>query len=741
MSPFPSVWCRLAALVLTGAVAWRAQAAGAAEKPAALTVDYPLDDAVFPPGFPPPTFLWHDAAPAASRWRVEVRLADGSRPGPVATLGDAPAPASETDPKDLSEAARAYQPTPYQKSARRWQPAADLWAAIQRGSVQAPATVTLVGLDRDRAVSEGRVAIRTSADPVGAPVFYRDLPLPFIHAFRNAHLIRWRLGDVTSGAPPPTLLKDMKVCGNCHSFTPDGRTLAMDVDYGNDKGSYVITSIARETVLTKDKIITWTDYRREDKELTFGLLSQISPDGRYAISTVKDRSVFSPVNDLYYSQRFFPVKGILVVYDRQTRTFSPLPGADDPRYVQSNPTWSPDGQTVLFARNDAHELKHLKDPTAALITPEEVSEFFEGGRKFRYDICRVPFHGGKGGQATPLRGASGNGRSNYFPKFSPNAKWIVFCQADTFMLLQPDSLLYLVPAEGGEPRKMRCNLPGTMNSWHSWSPNGRWLVFASKANGPYTQLWLTHVDAEGNDAPPVLLERFTAPDRAANIPEFVNVAPERFARIREEFADYYTHFRLGLDRERLFDHAAAIEEFRLALAEKPDYLDARYLVASCLARIGREAEAIAEAREVLRRSSGHAAAQRLLGGLLSRRGQFKEALELLETVLKARPDDLVTANNLAWILATCPDPAFRDGRRAVELAERVCKATNHLVAIMLDSLAAAYAEVGRFPDAVAMARRALAMASRDPKAPTRELELRIKLYQMGKPYRPPVAGR
>jgi len=707
-----------------------------------LTIDYPLNEAVFPPGFPPPTFLWHDSTTVANTWLIDASLGDGGGHIYVLTEGAAGAPAPETAPEDLPKAARDYKPTPYQRSARRWQPRADVWAALRRGSVKGAATVTVLGFDRKRParpLSRGVVALRASADPVGAPIFYRDVALPFNHAFKNPHLIRWRLGDVASGEPPPTLLKDMKVCGNCHSFTPDGKTLAMDVDYGNDKGSYVITAVGRETVLSKDKVITWSDYRREDNELTFGLLSQISPDGRYVISTVKDRSVFFAVPELYYSQRFFPIKGILVVYDRQTRQFFPLPGADDPRYVQSNPVWSPDGRTILFARSEAYELKSLKDPSAAVIKREEALEFFEGRKKFRYDLYSIPFNAGKGGRAEPLPGASGNGRSNYFPRFSPDGKWIVFCQADSFMLLRPDSTLYILPATGGQPRTMRCNLPGKMNSWHSWSPNGRWLVFASKANGPYTQLWLAHVDAQGNDAPPVLLEWFTAPDRAANIPEFVNVAPEQFVRIRQEFADYYTHFRIGLSHERQFQHAEAIEEFRKVLQEKPDHLEATYLIGSCLARMGREKEAVPYVRKVLQLDPDYAAAHRLLGSLLSRRGRYREAIRHLRIVLKAKPKDLVTANNLAWVLATCPDATYRDGRRAVELAEQACRATGYGVPIMLDSLAAAYAEVGRFRSAIKTAKRALAVLRRNPKAPTRELEFRLKLYRAGKPYRQAVA--
>ncbi len=71
---------------------------------------------------------------------------------------------------------------------------------------------------------------------------------------------------------------------------------------------------------------------------------------------------------------------------------------------------------------------------------------------------------------------------------------------------------------------MRCNNINNMNSWHSFSPNGKWLVFSSKANSPYTQLCLTHIDQQGIDSPSVLLENFITDKLAANIPEFVNIS-------------------------------------------------------------------------------------------------------------------------------------------------------------------------------------------------------------------------
>ncbi|MCP4677769.1 MAG: tetratricopeptide repeat protein [Deltaproteobacteria bacterium] len=71
------------------------------------------------------------------------------------------------------------------------------------------------------------------------------------------------------------------------------------------------------------------------------------------VSTVKDLSVFMPKPDLAFSQLFFPVKGILAVYDRVEGDFFALPGADDNRYVQSNPVWSPDGKNIVFIRAKA----------------------------------------------------------------------------------------------------------------------------------------------------------------------------------------------------------------------------------------------------------------------------------------------------------------------------------------------------------------------------------------------------
>ncbi len=218
-------------------------------------------------------------------------------------------------------------------------------------------------------------------------------------------------------------------------------------------------------------------------------------------------------------------------------------GRTTPSLVQSNATWSPDGKYIVFAATEAYSLtKRGSDPGTVLLSPADCREFLEEGKPFKFNLYRIPFNGGRGGKAEPIAGASFNGKSNFFPKYSPDGKWIVFCRAENYMLLQPDSELFIIPAEGGEARRLRANTK-RMNSWHSFSPNGKWLVFSGKPDSPYTRLYLTHIDEHGESTPAVVLDHLTAPDRAANIPEFVNVAPSAIGHIREQFIDDVSYAR------------------------------------------------------------------------------------------------------------------------------------------------------------------------------------------------------
>jgi Tol biopolymer transport system component len=253
-----------------------------------------------------------------------------------------------------------------------------------------------------------------------------------------------------------------------------------------------------------------------------GLFARLSPEGRYIAGTVSETSVFVQMSDVYFSQLFFPATGQLAVFDTQTKKIDLLPGAAREDMVQTGPGWSPDGRSIAFSAAPVEPALIGKVLDKTVYNESSNQNIFQLNKKYpvKFDIYTLPFNQGKGGTARPLEGASNNGFSNYFPRYSPDGKWIVYTRSPTGLVLQPYSKLYIVPATGGRARELESNQP-VMNSWHSWSPNSKWLVFTSKANSPFTELYLTHINNKGNASPAIRLFRFSSNDLAAMVPEFI----------------------------------------------------------------------------------------------------------------------------------------------------------------------------------------------------------------------------
>src|ERR1035438_5577863 len=310
----------------------------------------------------------------------------------------------------------------------------------------------------------------------------------------------------------------------------------MDIDGpANDKGLYALVPVERQMSIQKNNMVHWNMDGRVGK-VRVGFMSQVSPDGQYVISTFAGPSVtlldsYYVTNFLDYRflQVFYPTRGILEWYSRATGLRQPLPGADDPHFVQTDGVWSPDGKYIVFARAEARDPRVPgQKPALRANDPNETT--------IQYDLYRIPFNNGKGGAPERIVGASQNGMSNNFPKISPDGRWVVFVQCHNGQLMRPDSQLFIVPFVGGAARRMRANTR-LMNSWHSFSPNGHWMVFSSKARSPFTQMYLTHLDADGNDSPAILIDNATASNRAVNLPEFVNINPDGIQEIQVHIVD------------------------------------------------------------------------------------------------------------------------------------------------------------------------------------------------------------
>jgi tetratricopeptide (TPR) repeat protein len=403
------------------------------------------------------------------------------------------------------------------------------------------------------------------------------------------------------------------------------------------------------TVRTRD-MISWASFSGEmDSQLRVGFMSQVSPDGKYVMTTIKPPGTKSAnfyyvanFTDYRFLQVFYPTRGILAWYDREAKKLHPLPGADDPRLVQASAVWSPDGKYLVFARAEAKDPNPPDGKMAAYANdPAEV--------QVQYDLYRIPFNSGRGGTPERIAGASQNGMSNSFPKVSPDGKWIVFVQAHNGEIMRPDGKLYIVPAAGGKARRLTCNTP-LMNSWHSFSPNGRWLVFSSKSRSPYTQMFLTHIDENGNDTPAILIENSTAANRAVNIPEFVNMNPSGIEHIDTPAVDFYKQFDIAADLTKKSEYDAAIAEWAKALAMQSDDARAHYGFGQTLLRAGRVDDAIVQFRESIRFDQHYAEAHNGLGAALGRAGHADESMAQFRLALDANPNYAEAHNNLGSAL-------------------------------------------------------------------------------------------
>ncbi len=169
------------------------------------------------------------------------------------------------------------------------------------------------------------------------------------------------------------------------------------------------------------------------------------------------------------------------------------------------------------------------------------------------------------------------------------------------------------------------------------------------------------------------------------------------------------HNNLGLALAGRGHLDQAIAHCQKALRIEPDYAEAHNNLGILLASGGQPEKAIACFQRALEIKPEYAAAHNNLGLALVRHGQVDQAFRYYHESLRLRPDQPDILRNLAWIRATHPDPRFRDGVQAVAAAERAVKLSRNEVHA-LDALAAAYAEAGRFPEALATARKALDFA-------------------------------
>jgi tetratricopeptide (TPR) repeat protein len=187
-----------------------------------------------------------------------------------------------------------------------------------------------------------------------------------------------------------------------------------------------------------------------------------------------------------------------------------------------------------------------------------------------------------------------------------------------------------------------------------------------------------------------------------------------------------------LQKKRIDD---AIVHYQKAAAIRPDYFLARYGLGHALLEKGELDAAIEHCRAALLIRPENPDCHTILAIALDESGRSAEAIQHYEKALGISPQSISALNNLAWLLATCPDASLRNGARAVQLARQADQLSGGTNALVLRTLAAGYAEAGQFGKAIENGRAATRVAQmQGDNSLAGQLEQDTALYELGLPY-------
>ncbi len=467
-----------------------------------LQITYPEDGSLFPPNLCPPYVEWDD--PRNDLWQVIVEVGD--------------------DGEELS----------FISESRRWRFPTKVWRQIRQKAVTRDAHVQVKGIKlgesggRSGSVQASEpVRFRISRDPADNYIVYRLIPPPFSSSKTPDLFVR----DIREDEPRLFLSARRTYCFNCHAFSSKQ----------GDKGKMSIQ--VRSLAATGEKLPVYlglydidrgTGYRvKLPFEIQMTTFMAWSPDGnKLAFSANQKIVALKPI--LYETQLAGMSISDIAIYDLARNEAYLLPGASDPNMLEIYPRWSPDGKLIVFSQ-----------------CPAGAHPAF-----LHFDLCALPVEGGEHRIPRPIEGAAANGRSNYFPRFSPDGKWLSFCQCNGGDLIRSSSDIYLKRGDlEGPAHRLECNVAHAADSWHSWSSNSKWLVWASKRDGGiYAYLYLTHIDEQGHASPAIRLPMTDIPYASFNIPEFVSHNP----KIREP--DLFDAIRVG-QKPRVVEEKKATESY------------------------------------------------------------------------------------------------------------------------------------------------------------------------------------
>ena len=292
-------------------------------------------------------------------------------------------------------------------------------------------------------------------------------------------------------------------CVNCHSFRerdPDDMLFHMRSEFA---GTYIFTDGRKEKLDTKT-----------DSTMSALVYPHWHESGRYVAFSVNRTNQVLHVRN---SNRIevFDEDSDVVVYDIASHEIVTTPFLKSDDSFETFPAFSPDGKSLYYCSAKA------------------VGPMPERFKDVRYSLCRVDFNPSDcsfADKADTLYNAVTSGGSVSFPRISPDGRFLVFTLSGygNFSIWHKDADLYCIDLRSGKMTDVSALNSDDVESYHSWSGNGRWIVFSSRRDdGLYTRPYIGYVDADGRAHKPFMLPQkdpkafYDALMYSYNIPEFV----------------------------------------------------------------------------------------------------------------------------------------------------------------------------------------------------------------------------
>ena len=342
------------------------------------------------------------------------------------------------------------------------------WTRFLQENKGSQFTVKVFGMVEKQWTGYEPFVIRVADEEIDPYLVYRLIP-PGYETWSSMGLYQ---RDLSSFREKPVIenkhIEDN--CVNCHSFAQGSSEYMLF----HVRGSVGGTMIKRGDKIEK------VDLKR-DETLSAGVYPSWHPSGAYvAFSTNRIEQYFHarPEKTIEVLDR----QSDLILYHTESKKISHVPGTEGDQYMETYPTWSPDGLFLYFSRTVADALTSFDS--------------------IRYDICRIAFDPLQGsfGETEAVLMASEMGKSASFPRISPNGNFLLSTLHDygTFPIWHKEADLCLVDLSTGETMVQEKVNSDDTDSYHSWAQNSRWIVFSSRRyDGRYTKLYISYLNSEG----------------------------------------------------------------------------------------------------------------------------------------------------------------------------------------------------------------------------------------------------